>query len=219
LELIFMDEKLCMRGAFLSADDTSRVITFRASSAAVDRHGTRIDPTGIDTDNYNQNPVFCWAHDAYPSMFGVPKMEHVLGRVVATRASNDAFDIDVEFATADVNPLADQALKMVKARFLNAVSIGFRIIDAHVSVVDGEEIPMITKCELLEISLVAVPSNPEALALSRAKEKTKSSVPPVERQQSSTPPSQEADFGVVIHALQRAFTDWQIQKAFESALN
>jgi HK97 family phage prohead protease len=124
---------------------------------------------GIDVANFNKNPIFLWGHDGYGGFFGVPQMDHVLGRVENIKVTRDAFDIDVQFADAATNPKADQAFRMVKAGFLNTTSIGF-IPRQIVENVNGEEddIPEITKSELLEISLVPIPSNPDALALSRS---------------------------------------------------
>ena len=38
---------------------------FRASTSDLDRHGTIVEPRGIDTANFVSNPVFMWGHDAY----------------------------------------------------------------------------------------------------------------------------------------------------------
>ena len=206
-------DKISIRGAaILRENDDSRVITFRASTDGVDRHGTRVKPEGLDTRNYDGNPVFGWAHDLYGSFLSVPRIEHILGRTVAIRKTAKALDIDVEFAPAEINPTADMALKMVKSRFLNATSIGFIPLDIVDSMEDGVHVPTITKAELLEVSLVSIPSNPDALALSR-------DVEALIQKYRSTPPASPADLGVVIDALQGAFTEWQIRKAFESTLS
>src|SRR5678810_974056 len=150
--------------------DGERILTFRASTAGVDRHRTRVHPQGLDTSNFEKNPIFLWGHDGYGGFFGVPQMDHVLGRVESFKKTTEAFDIDVKFADESVNPKAEQAFKMVRAGFLNAVSIGFipRQIVREMNGDDEDEIPQITKAELLEVSLVPIPSNPDALALSRS---------------------------------------------------
>ena len=149
------------------AQGDSRVVTFRASTFAKDRHHTRIKPDGINTDNFTRNPVFLWGHDGYGG-WSVPQMENVIGRVIATRKSTDAFDIDVEFAEESVNPKGAMAHRMTKAGLLSTVSIGFIPTEVKVITEGSSEVPIIEKAELLEVSLVPIPSNPEAVALVRS---------------------------------------------------
>src|ERR1043165_57256 len=99
------------------APDGSRVVSFRASTGALDRHGTIVRPEGIRTEKFDRNSIFVWAHDGYGSMFGGPSIDSILGRVVAHRKSKDAFDIDVEFVSAQTSPKADLAFKLVQDGF------------------------------------------------------------------------------------------------------
>ncbi|WP_162175156.1 HK97 family phage prohead protease [Fodinicurvata fenggangensis] len=79
------------------------------------------------------------------------------------------FDIVVEFAGAEVNPRAEQALRLVRAGFLQAVSVGFLPLKSHQEEAPGgRSVTVFDAVELLEVSLVPVPSNPQALALLRA---------------------------------------------------
>jgi hypothetical protein len=96
-----------------------RVRSFRASTSAIDRHGTIVNPLGIKTEKFDRNPIFVWAHDSYGSMFGGPSIDSILGRVVSHRKSKDAFDIDVQFASAETNPKADVALVADEAEISN----------------------------------------------------------------------------------------------------
>jgi len=160
-----------LRGEIRAGEDGnggSRV-KFRASTAALDRHDTKILPEGIDTSRFETNPIFVWGHDAYGG-WEVPKMENVLGRVVGIVKSSEALDIDVEFADESVNPKGAQALRMVRAGLLNAVSIGFRILARREETdpSSNKTYWVYEKTELLEVSLVPIPSNPEALALVRS---------------------------------------------------
>lgn len=162
---------IALRGAVLRQPaDGSRVITFRASTPRVDRHGTIVKSEGIRTDEYDKNPIFMWGHDAYGGMFaGTPDMEHVIGRVIAHRKAAEAFDIDVEFLAAEDNPKADRAFRLVKKGFLNAVSIGFSPLKWHDEGEEQGKMPtrVFDEVALLEVSLCALPSNADALALSR----------------------------------------------------
>ena len=79
-------------------EQTATTTWFRASTNDIDRHGTIVEPRGIDTENYSANPVFMWGHDAYGSGGGPPDLENVLGRVIDYRKDDNAFDIEVEWA-------------------------------------------------------------------------------------------------------------------------
>lgn len=148
-----------------------RRVVFRASTPAVDRHGTIVKPEGIQTETFSKNPIFVWAHDAYGGLSS-PNPESIIGKVVGWKRSPDAFDIEVEFAPAEANPKAEQAFRLVKSGFLNAVSIGFLPLKEHDEPYVDEGGVQRTRTvydsvELLEVSLVPIPSNPEAVALMR----------------------------------------------------
>src|SRR5690625_5093239 len=156
--------RLTRGGVLLRAGEEGRVVAFRASTPALDRHGSRILPAGIRTESFERNPVFLWGHEGY----GRPDPQAVIGRVVRQQKSAEAFDIEVEFAPEAANPRAEQALRLVRAGFLSAVSIGFlprRSHEEHLA--DGRRVLVHDEVELLEVSLVPIPSNPEALALVR----------------------------------------------------
>lgn len=161
------------------------VTWFRASTNDIDRHGTIINPMGIKTDNYDRNPVFVWGHDAYGGN-SPPALENVLGRVVEYTKSDDAFDIGVRWATEAENPRATMAKNMVRGGILNAVSIGFIPNQDKIATkdVDGKDIPVYDETELVEVSLVTVPANPNAVALVRSLQKF------------TPPPAVAADIGV-----------------------
>ena len=151
----------------VEAENEDGLSWFRASTNDLDRHGTIIEPRGIQTENFVSNPVFMWGHDAYGSDGGPPDLENVLGRVVDFNRSDEAFDIAVEWADHD---RAAMARDLVRSGFLSAVSVGF-IPDADgmtTRSIDGTEIPVYERTELVEVSLVPVPSNPAAIAIMRS---------------------------------------------------
>lgn len=149
-----------------SDDSESDLSWFRASTADIDRHGTIVEPRGIDTENFSANPVFMWGHDAYGGN-NPPELKNVLGKVTEYRKSDEAFDIGVEWADHE---RAVMARDLVRSGFLSAVSVGF-IPDAEsisTRSIDGADIPVYERTELVEVSLVPVPSNPHAVALMRS---------------------------------------------------
>jgi HK97 family phage prohead protease len=153
--------------------DDSRVRRFVASTAMRDRYGDEILVEAWDTKHYMSNPVFLWAHD-YSAL--------PLGRAVAIERTDKALMIDVRFAEADANPLAEQVLKLYDGGFMRAVSVGFRSKASEwIDPTAEDEAKRLkkepdlrpgkrfTKVELLELSAVPVPANPQALMQARKK--------------------------------------------------
>lgn len=134
---------------------SERKMGFVISTAAVDRDGDTVDPKGWDLGSYTKNPVVLWAHD-----YSQPP----IGKATNIQATKDGLRADVEFLPQGMSPFADMIHDMVKTGFLNATSVGFRGIDAE-HPKDRKGGYDFKKQELLEFSIVPVPSNPEALAL------------------------------------------------------
>jgi len=143
--------------AVLTRGSKDRTVEFVFSTATRDRHGTVIDPQGWDLRNFKKNPVASYRHEVHTS----PDPDVVIGRADAW-IEGEALVGTITFETKDVNPLADKVYKKVLAGTLSAVSVGFAEIAGHW----GDEDPKtyyFDKVELLEISIVAIPSNPDAL--------------------------------------------------------
>jgi len=142
------------------------ILDFIASDESLDRYGEVISAIGWELDSYQRNPVFQNAHQYGDIIF-------TLGRALITEVrSLSPFSSlpspclfqRIQFAT-DVNPMAKIAYGLYRGKFLSAVSVGF--IPAAWE--DGtQETPYRRKYlsqELLEVSAVAIPANPNALAL------------------------------------------------------
>ena len=160
-------------GGFLRAAKNEGVLRFRASTDAIDRHQSIVIQKGIDFKNFSG--AFLWGHDSFKGMFGGgPEIKNNLGKVISKTRSNFmrgnkpavATDIDVRFS--EVNPFAVMAEGMVREGILGNTSIAFIPISHRKEEIKGKEIRIFDKVELLEISLVPVPSNPEAVALVRS---------------------------------------------------
>lgn len=137
-----------------------RKMAFTITTASVDRDGDTIDPTGWDLNSYSKNPVVLWAHD-----YSQPPV----GKAVNIQATKDGLRADVEFLPQGMSQFADMIHDMCKNGFLNATSVGFRgtEFDKSAERKSGYDFK---KQELLEFSIVPVPSNPEALALRGVKD-------------------------------------------------
>ncbi len=141
----------------------SRSITFIASDESVDRMGDVIRVGGWDLRNFKANPVLLWAHQS---------RELPIGKVTDIRIEGSTLVADAEFVEADMNPKAEQVLRMIKAGVLNATSVGFRPLEAplpiknpHNDQTTGFEF---VKQELFELSVVPIPANANALAVTRS---------------------------------------------------
>jgi Caudovirus prohead serine protease len=143
-------------------DEKNRTIDFVASTEAVDRYGDILRAHGFVTTNYMKNPVFLWAHKS---------QEPPIGRTLALSietAPRPALIQRVQFATKEQYPFADTIFNLYKGKFLNAVSVGFipltppePIIDDATGRMTGYEF---TSQELLELSAVPLPANPECVS-------------------------------------------------------
>ena len=133
---------------------SERKMGFMISTAAVDRDGDTVDPKGWELGSYTKNPVVLWAHD-----YSQPP----IGKAVNIQTTKDGLRADVEFLPQGMSSFADMIHDMCKGGFLNATSVGFHGMEYdEAKERKGYDFK---KQELLEFSIVPVPSNPEALAV------------------------------------------------------
>jgi len=131
-----------------SADPGTRTLEVVFTTSTPDREGDVVEPLGLDFSAYLKNPVVLWAHD---------QSRPPVGRVRSVAVSETEVSAVVEFAAG---ALAEELFSLYAEGFLNAWSIGF---------LPGESVPSdtggvrILAAEVVEISAVPVPSNPEAL--------------------------------------------------------
>jgi HK97 family phage prohead protease len=136
-------------------DDQERTITLCFSDNSIDRMGDSIAVDGWELAAYRRNPVVLYAHDA---------SSPPIGRASNLRVQGNRLLGDVEFASKEIYPFADQIYRLVRARFLNAGSVGFQPIQYEFS--RDKDRPYgidFLRQSLLEFSIVAVPANAAAL--------------------------------------------------------
>lgn len=137
------------------------IITFKASDATLDRYGEKIEAKGWELGDYQKNPVF-QANHSY-------SVDDTIGKVIKSEVRDGALFQTVEFAV-DISDRAKRIYELYKGGYLRAVSVGFIPIE-------WDEKSMTHKKQtLLELSAVAVPANPNALAEGAPEEPTE---PPV----------------------------------------
>lgn len=140
--------------------DSGRLITYTFSTPAVGRDMHTVASDAWQLSNYQSNPVFLWFHD---------DSQLPIGRVIDIGDVSGSLKGTVEYAERDLNPFADMVYRMVKARYINAVSTSWQPLawkfstdKARAGGVD------FSKVDLLEISQVPIPALPAALAEARA---------------------------------------------------
>ena len=133
------------------------VIDFIASDQTLDRYDEVIVASGWRLENYRRNPIVQNAHQYGDILF-------TIGKALITEVRGERLYQRVEFAT-DANPMARVAYGLYKGRFLNAVSVGFLPIRWETGGAKSGFARKFIEQELLEVSAVAIPANPNALQL------------------------------------------------------
>jgi len=135
-----------------------RTFEFIASTGGIDRDGEVILPTAWDLKNFKKNPVIMYGHDYR----GLP-----IGKAPKVWVDDGGLKNTVEFPPEGTYEFADIVRRLVENGYLKAESVGF--IPREWNDGDGEKEPRrtYTKAELLEISIVPVPANPDALVAAR----------------------------------------------------
>jgi HK97 family phage prohead protease len=137
-----------------------RQYEFTASTADMDRDGEVIDVSGWDLKNFKKNPVILFAHD-YRTL--------PIGKATKIGVKDGKLMDVVEFPPEGTYEFADTVARLVDAGYIKTQSVGFipkKWEDGDWTDEDGKGSKprrTYTKQELLEISIVPVPSNPNAL--------------------------------------------------------
>jgi HK97 family phage prohead protease len=139
-----MNDKLFTKAEI---ERTDKGLVAVATTAVEDRHGEVVTIEGWDTKNFKKNPILLWAHDHTEPAIGVAKNLRLDG---AGKKAKMVF----EPVFHDLTDKAKALKSMVEEGIINSFSVGFRPLE-----MEGNTY---TKQELLEISLVNVPANPDA---------------------------------------------------------
>ena len=129
---------------------------FAISSEAVDRDRDVISLSGWKTASYRANPIVLWAHMSRDLPVARSEREWVEGGKLLSEAV---------WPEKDAYPFADTVAALLKGGFLNATSVGF--VPMTWSYDEQRRGYNFTEAELLEYSIVPIPSNPDALVQAR----------------------------------------------------
>lgn len=135
----------------------------------VDRDGDVLVSQGMNSKNYERNPVLLWAHD---------DRDIPVGKCVGIRRKDGAIEMDFAFTPRPPAHqgewIPDTVAAHVDFGSLSAVSIRFAPLEGGVRRANGADVQkygpdcqqVYSKWELLEVSVVPIPANQDALILS-----------------------------------------------------
>jgi HK97 family phage prohead protease/HK97 family phage major capsid protein len=132
-------------------------LEFVLSDETPDRMDDVIMSDGWDLTAFKRNPIALFSHS---SSFPIGKWSNL-------RVENKQLRGHLELAPEGTSPRIDEIRKLVEADILRAVSVGFRPLESKPRK-ETDFGSFFTKSELVEVSLVSVPANPNALAIAKS---------------------------------------------------
>lgn len=148
--------------------EETRTIEFVASDNSRDAHGTVVPVDKWDLTRFNANGIIGYQHNVYGDLCGNEDPDRVIGSGQA-RIENDQLIVSMTFEPADLNPMAEKIFRKILHGTLKAVSVGF-VPTKEGFWGEGEEARggatptyYYDGQELLEVSVVNIPSNKNAL--------------------------------------------------------
>src|SRR5688572_30383451 len=133
------------------------ILHMRASDETLDRYQEIIAASGWRLENYRRNPVIQNAHQYGDIIF-------TIGQALKTWVSGRELLQTWKFASRE-NPFAKIARDLYRGGYLRAASVGFVPIRWEAGTEKDGYKRRYVEQELLEVSAVGIPANPNALAL------------------------------------------------------
>lgn len=133
-----------------AAPTTGRSVDAVLSSETIDGHGEIVDQSTWRLERFKKNPVVLYMHSPYEVVGHAEQIRIVDGELVAK----------IVFATT---PTANEVLQLFRDGAMRAFSVGFRVGRVEQQMVDGRAVRRLLDCELMEVSAVSIPSNPDAV--------------------------------------------------------
>lgn len=128
----------------------------RISNESVNCYGTRILTSGIDLAQYQRNPVLLYMHER-GKVVGLVKDVKVEGQ-----------DVTGELVFDEATDLSRQLKKQWEFGSVKMVSANFQVLemsDDKQLLVEGQQRPTVTKSKLIEVSVVDIGGNDDAIVL------------------------------------------------------
>lgn len=140
---------------------------FVVNTENVNEYKYRILTAGIDYTQYLRNPVVLYLHNRENYQEEIRGSE-VVGRCIALNVKGTQLIATIEFDEAD--PFAKKISGKVERGFLRMSSLYADVIETSMDpelVLEGQAYETVTKCKLVELSIVPIGGNDDALKLSR----------------------------------------------------
>lgn len=166
----------------LEAHATAKGFSAIVSTEAVDRDGDVVVAQGMNSKDYERNPVLLWVHeDRSPPV----------GHCTKIRRQPNSIEMDFVLSPRPANFvgewLPDTLGGLIASKSLRGVSIRFRALPGGARRATAGDIAkygeaceqVYSKWELLEVSLVSIPANQEALIYAVEKKAKHKPVPVV----------------------------------------
>jgi HK97 family phage prohead protease len=137
-----------------------RIYRVPISDETKDRHGTVIKSDGWMFDNFLRNPIISHQHDTFSS-----DPDAVVGKGLSVELDGGITYLTYELEPLGDNPRADKLAKKLDFGSIRAVSVGFNPLSwskGDRSMGEDPETIYFRKQDLLEVSIVTIPSNPNA---------------------------------------------------------
>lgn len=143
--------------------EDERTITFVASDSTRDSAGTVLNQDNWDLTRFNSNGIIGYQHKVYGGWDDTDNPDNVIGKGHAY-VEDGKLMVDITFEPKEINELAEKIYQKVLFGSLRAVSVGFLPVgkgrfgegaDAETYYFAGQQ--------LLEVSVVNIPANPNAL--------------------------------------------------------
>lgn len=143
-------------------------IVFTMSDEILDRHETVVKLDGVNLENYKKNPIILWMHQSSSNGFQDYNEDNVLG-YGEPYFEEGKLKVKIHFESEETtgNVKADKIKRKINFGSLRMGSIGFiPKSGGYGNEKSGEDPEMfyIRELDLLEYSIVAIPSNPNAAA-------------------------------------------------------
>ncbi len=143
----------------------AKTYDFIVNTENVNSYGFRILTDGIDTEQYMRNPVVLYGHNRREYN---PQGDEVIGRVVKLRKEERKLIATVEFDEKD--EFARKIAGKVERGYIRMASINAEVIEASMAeeyVLPGQTLETVIKCKMVELSIVDIGGNDDALRLSK----------------------------------------------------
>ncbi len=134
----------------------SKTKRVRISNNSLNSYGSRVLTEGMDTAQYERNPVLLYMHER----------GNVVGYVKDVRVEND--EVTGELVFDEATELSRQLKKQFEVGSIRMVSAGLDVLElseAPEHLMAGQTAPTITKSKLFEVSLVDIGANDDAIVL------------------------------------------------------